>query len=75
MGRRAPRAMLPTYRRVLSMIEDGHSLNEIARTLSAEQVPTSNGGHWHASTVIAIRDSRTAENLLAALTDPNGRNA
>lgn len=63
MGSKILASFRPTYLRVLNMLADGHSLNEIARRLNAQDVPTSRGGRWYASTIRAIRDSKTAENL------------
>jgi hypothetical protein len=64
MGQKVLASFLPTYRRVISMVEDGHGFNEIARRLNAEGVPTSRpGGQWYASTVRAIVTSKTARNL------------
>ena len=69
MGRKVLERFKPTYLRVLSMIEDGRSLNDIAKILNGEGVPTSRGtGRWHASTIRAIRDSRTAETIGGAST-------
>jgi len=62
-GRVVDQAFLPTYRKVLSMTEDGLSMNEIARRLNREGVKTARGGSWHASTVRAILSSDTAKKL------------
>jgi len=69
MGRSAAPRLRPVYLRVLGMIEDGHSLNEIARTLNREGVPSARQGRWYASTIKAIRDSKTAETI----TEPTGQ--
>lgn len=58
MAGTVPRRMLPIYARVISIVDSGVSLNEIARVLNAEQIPTSRGGRWFASTVRGIRESR-----------------
>ncbi|MEV8173218.1 recombinase family protein [Microbacterium sp. NPDC079176] len=63
MGRSVEVEFLPTYRRVLSMSADGHSLNAITRMLSDEHVPTAKGGKWDPSTVRAIVISGTAKTL------------
>jgi len=63
MGRKVAATFLPTYRRVLSMLDDGYGFNEVARILNDEEVPTSRGGRWHASTVRAIAKSQTARRL------------
>lgn len=62
-GRVVADGFLPTYRRVVGMSEDGMSMNEIARRLNNEGVPTARGGDWHASTVRAILSSDTARKL------------
>ena len=62
-GRVVDEAFLPTYRKVLSMYEDGLGMNEIARRLNREGVETARGGTWHASTVRAILSSDTAKKL------------
>jgi DNA invertase Pin-like site-specific DNA recombinase len=54
---------LPTYARVLKMHADGMSLNKIATTLDAENVPTARGGRWAAATVRRIVLSETAKTL------------
>jgi len=38
------------------MRREGASLHEIARTFNAQQVPTKNGGRWHAKTTSQILD-------------------
>ncbi|MCC7442690.1 MAG: recombinase family protein [Bdellovibrionales bacterium] len=38
------------------MRSEGASLHEIARTLNDRQVPTKNGGRWHAKTISQILD-------------------
>jgi hypothetical protein len=58
MGNKPARGMARTYWMIASLIDDGHSLNEIARFLNRENVPSARGGRWYASTVRAIRDSR-----------------
>lgn len=62
-GRVVDETFLPTYRKVLSMYEDGLGMNEIARRLNGEGVQTARGGSWHASTVRAILFSDTAKEL------------
>ena len=62
-GRVVEQTFLPTYRKVLSMTEDGLSMNEIARRLNEQGVMTARGGRWHASTVRAILSSDTAKRL------------
>jgi DNA invertase Pin-like site-specific DNA recombinase len=47
----ADAAELATVARIRALSEAGHSLAAIARTLTAEGVPTKRGGRWHASTV------------------------
>lgn len=68
MGRKVLARFEPTYLRVLGMLEDGRGLNEVARILNAENVPSSRGGRWYASTVRAIRDSRSAQTIGASTT-------
>jgi DNA invertase Pin-like site-specific DNA recombinase len=43
-----------TRQRIAAMHADGMSLRTIAATLTAEGVPTSRGGLWHASTVRSV---------------------
>lgn len=62
-GRVVPDSMHGTYRRVLALHDAGQSLLSIANLLNAEQVPTSRGGAWHASTVRRIITSETAKRL------------
>lgn len=62
-GREVDATFLPTYRRVLGMVESGKSLNAVARDLNAQGVPTAKGGKWYASTVKAITTSETAKTL------------
>lgn len=69
MGREVLPTFRSTYLRVLDMLASGYGLNEVARRLNAEGVPSSRGGRWYASTVRAIRDSRTAANV----TEPQGQ--
>jgi DNA invertase Pin-like site-specific DNA recombinase len=61
VGRRADEAMIPTYRRIISMHAAGQSMNAIAVTLTAEGVPTARGGKWAAATVRRILVSETAK--------------
>lgn len=63
MGRSADPAMLPVYERVIAMRNAGASLSRIARTFTAEGVPTARGGVWAAATVKRIVESETARSL------------
>ena len=64
LGRSVSPDFLPTYQRVLDLHKAGESMNAIARTLNADNVPTAKGGQWYASTVHAIVTSETARKLL-----------
>lgn len=51
-----------TVRRIVGMQAQGQSLRQIASVLEVEGVPTARGGtRWHASTVKAVLESRTAK--------------
>ncbi len=50
-------------RRVVGAHERGESLSAIARSLSAEGVPTANGGQWHAATIRRVLSGTTAERV------------
>jgi DNA invertase Pin-like site-specific DNA recombinase len=63
LGRKADPAFLDNYRRVMTMHSAGQSLNSIAATLNAENLPTARGGKWYASTVRAMLTSETAKSL------------
>ena len=58
-------SFLPVYQRVLGMHAAGQSMNRIAKTLTAEGVPTARGGVWTAATVRRIILSETAKKLAA----------
>lgn len=60
-----PRALaMETVARIVTMRKAGESMNSIARTLTAESVPTARGGAiWHPSTVRAVLASETAHAL------------
>lgn len=62
-GREVDSSFLPTYARVLKMHEAKVSMNQIARTLNEEGVPTAKGGQWYASTIKAMVTSETAKAL------------
>lgn len=65
-GRIVHADILPTYHRIATMHETGKSINSIARLLTAEGVPTANGGvKWYASTVKAVLSSQTLARLAA----------
>lgn len=63
LGRKADPAFLDNYRRVLTLHGAGESMNAIAATLNAENLPTARGGKWYASTVRAMLISETAKAL------------
>lgn len=63
MGRSVEVEFLPTYRRVLSISADGHSLKAITRMLNDDHMPTAEGGKWYPSTKRAIVISETAKTL------------
>jgi DNA invertase Pin-like site-specific DNA recombinase len=66
-GRVVDDSMLPTYRRINSMRNEGLSMRAIAQHLNDEAVPAAKGGQWHASTVRAVLTSQTMTRLVDAI--------
>lgn len=48
---------------IISLRAEGNSLRAIADTLTSQQVPTANGGQWHASTIQSVLNSPAVKAL------------
>lgn len=52
-----PKISASTQRKVVDLHQAGHSLRSIAATLTSENIPTTNGGTWRASTIAHLLKS------------------
>lgn len=60
-----PKTSASTQKRVVDLHQQGHSLRSIAATLTGENIPTTNGGTWRASTIAHLLKSPSL-NLIAS---------
>lgn len=52
-----PKISASTQKKVVDLHQAGHSLRSIAATLTSENIPTTNGGTWRASTIAHLLKS------------------